>query len=105
MGRSIKVAAVSRSTVAGFVGTAMALDTVLEVPDPFLEMLGADPRGRMLVAAVAGEPGVVAGDVAGGTGRIVFTFQGEESGVVERCRVPRLGSMTLLALTLDDLVQ
>lgn len=69
----------------------MALDTVLEVGDAFLTMLGCNAGGIMLVAAVAGVGGQAVGMAGGALAFCAFMIHGEGVRTVIRSRFPGTG--------------
>ena len=83
----------------------MTLHTIFKVRDAFLDMLGLDSGGLMLMAAVAGIAAVIVAFVAGGTWRLVITIEQEALVVVEGGRLPRLLVMALPAIARDLAMQ
>ena len=88
-----------------FIGTAVALNTVVKFADAFLDVLAPDIDGRVFMASVAGVTPVVVAHMAGHAGRIVVLIESKVFVVVEACRCPLLLCVTLNAVALDLLVQ
>jgi hypothetical protein len=76
------------------VGAAVAADTVVEIGDPLLAMLGNDPGWLVGVAAVAAIGLEAAGGVAGGAGGLVVAFQQEIAVMGKGCGLPLCGLVT-----------
>jgi hypothetical protein len=79
----------------------VAFDAILKVSNAFLQMLGSDPVGLMLVAPVAGIPTVVIYRVTRRAWSVVVAFQREEFTMVKRGGFPALGAVTLTAASPD----
>lgn len=87
------------------VGTSVAFDAVLEVPDTLIDVFAPDLLGRVLVATVAGIAAVVVPDMAGRAFHVVVAIQSEILVVIECRRNPLLLGMALAAIARDLLVQ
>lgn len=88
-----------------FARAAVALHTVLGVPDAFFLVLCPHVGLRVLMTAVAGEALEVVAGVAGDAARVVIPVEHEEPGVLEGCRLPGGRGVALAAIALDLTVQ
>lgn len=88
-----------------FVGILVALDTVIEIADSFLDMLTADLFLRVLVTAIAGIAAVVVAHVAGRAFNVVVAIQFEILRVIEGGRCPFVLAVALAAIARDLQVQ
>ena len=86
------------------VRAAVALDAILEIPDPFLDVLPPDLVGMVLMAAVAGVTAVIIALMAGGALDVVVAVEQEVAVVVKGRRGPAVLAMTLTTGSRDGLV-
>lgn len=103
---SFFVAAFPPFAFAGLsMGTAVTANAIVEIANALFLMLGPDARGRMLMTAVAGVALVILSGVAGHTGHAVIAVQKEIAVVIEGCRLPARGLMTLRTRQIEALMQ
>jgi hypothetical protein len=86
------------------IGAAVAFDTVLEIANPFLNVLSPDLLGRVLMATVTGIATVVVTLMAGYAFHIVISVQNEILVVIEGRGYPFLLAMALAAIACDLLM-
>lgn len=75
----------------------MAAGAIVDVPDTFFQMLGANLRGLMLMAAITGVTLEIAFRMARRATGIVRTGQSKETAMIENCRLPRFLVVALRA--------
>lgn len=84
---------------------AMALDTIIELADTFLDVLPTNAGRRVLMASVTGIATIVVANMTGHTAGVVITIQFEIFIVIECCWHPLFFGMALAAITGDLPVQ